>query len=92
MSDRILDSLDFTDFDVCVSCVKGMQTKAKSLGANRSMEVLTLIHLHMCGSFPTTSRNGKKYFITFIDGYSKYGYLYLIHAKSQSLDVFKHLN
>ena len=25
----------------------------------------------------------------FIDDYSQYGYLYLIHEKSQSLDVFK---
>jgi len=25
----------------------------------------------------------------FIDDYFKYGYLYLIHEKSQSLDVFK---
>ncbi|KAK7341990.1 hypothetical protein VNO80_24931 [Phaseolus coccineus] len=36
-----------------------------------------------------TSRNGQRYFITFIDDYSRYGYLYLIHEKFQSLDVFK---
>ena len=35
------------------------------------------------------SWNGHKYFITFIDDYSRYGYLFLIHEKSQSLDVFK---
>ena len=33
--------------------------------------------------------NGQQYFITFIDDYSRYDYLYLIHEKSQSLDVFK---
>ena len=37
----------------------------------------------------TPSWNGQQYFITFIDDYSRYGYLYLIHEKSQSLDVFK---
>ena len=31
----------------------------------------------------------QQYFISFIDDYSIYGYLYLIHEKSQSLDVFK---
>ncbi|XP_025983818.1 uncharacterized protein [Glycine max] len=31
----------------------------------------------------------QQYFISFIDDYSRYGYLYLIHEKSQSLDVFK---
>ena len=33
--------------------------------------------------------NGQQYFITFVDDFSRYGYLYLIHEKSQSLDVFK---
>ena len=28
-------------------------------------------------------------FISFIDNYSRYAYLFLIHEKSQSLDVFK---
>ena len=53
------------------------------------MEVLTLIHLDLCESFSTASRNGQQYFITFINGYSRYSYLDLIHEKSQSLNVFK---
>ncbi|KAL4361393.1 hypothetical protein GQ457_04G013430 [Hibiscus cannabinus] len=54
-----------------------------------SNDVLELIHTDICGPFPTASWNGQQYFITFIDDYSRYGYLYLIHEKSQSLDVFK---
>ncbi|RDX91302.1 hypothetical protein CR513_26736, partial [Mucuna pruriens] len=42
-----------------------------------------------CGPFPTASWNRQQYFIMFIDDYSRYGYLYLIHEKSQSLYVFK---
>ncbi|RVW49821.1 Retrovirus-related Pol polyprotein from transposon TNT 1-94 [Vitis vinifera] len=57
--------------------------------ANRCSDVLELIHTDICGPFPTPSWNGQQYFITFIDDYSRYGYLYLIHEKSQSLDVFK---
>ena len=53
------------------------------------MEVLTLIHSDICGSFCMASWNGQQYFITFIDDYSRYDYLYLIHEKSQSLGVFK---
>ncbi|KAL6315384.1 hypothetical protein AAG906_000494 [Vitis piasezkii] len=67
VSDGILDSLDFSDFDICVECIKGKHTKTKKLGVNRATD----------------------YFITFIDDYSRYGYLFLIHEKSQSLDVFK---
>ena len=57
--------------------------------ANRCGDVLELIHTDICGPFPTPSWNGQQYFITFIDDYSWYDILYLIHEKSQSLDVFK---
>ena len=50
---------------------------------------MELVHTNICGPFPTASWNGQHYFITFIDNYSRYGYLYLIHEKSQSLDIFK---
>ena len=39
--------------------------------------------------FPKASWNGQQYFILFIDDYSRYGSLYLIKEKSQSLDMFK---
>ena len=32
---------------------------------------------------------GHKYFITFIDGYSRYGFVELIHEKFDSLEAFK---
>ena len=85
----ILDSLDFVDFEICTNCIKGKQTNTRRFGANRATNVLQLIHTDICGSFPTVSWNGQQYFITIIDDFSRYGYLYLIHEKSQSLEVFK---
>ena len=35
------------------------------------------------------SWNGQQFFITFMDSFLCYGYFYLIHEKSKSLDVFK---
>ena len=89
VSDEILDSLDMTDFQVCIECIKGKQIEKRKLGANRCTNVLKLIHTDICGPFPIASWNGQRYLITFIDDYSRYGYLYLIHEKSQALDVFK---
>ena len=89
MSNGILDSLDFTNFTICVEYIKGKQTKNKRLKANTTSEVLELIHTDMCGPFPKASWNGQQYFISFIDDYSRYGYLYLIKKKSQLLDMFK---
>ena len=87
--DGILDSLDFADFEICTNCIKGKQTNTRRFGANKATDVLELIHIDICGPFPTVSWNGKQYFITFIEDFSRYGYLYLIHEKSQSLEVFK---
>ena len=45
--------------------------------------------MNIFGSFPMASWNGKQYFVMFIDDYSRYDYLHLIHEKFQSLDLFK---
>ena len=89
MSNEILDSLKLTNFTICVECIKGKQTKNKRLGANRTLEVLELIHTNICGPFPKASWNGQQYFISFIYNYFRYVYLYLIKEKTQSLDMFK---
>ena len=85
----ILDSLDMSDFDICVDCIKGKMTNKRKTGTNQCSSVLELIHTDICGPFPTACWNGHTYFITFIDDYSRYGYLYLIHEKAQALEVFK---
>jgi len=48
-----------------------------------------LVYTDICDPFPIASWNEYRYFITFTDDYSRYGYEYLIHEKSQSLDMFK---
>ena len=35
------------------------------------------------------ARGGYEYFINFIDDYSRYGYIYLMHHKSETLEKFK---
>ena len=37
--------------------------------------------------FDTPTINGEKYFITFIDDFSRYSYIYLLHEKFQSLNA-----
>ena len=55
VSDGILDLLDFTDFDVCVNCIKDKQTNIRRLGAKRTSDILELIHTDICGLFPMAS-------------------------------------
>jgi transposase InsO family protein len=89
VKDEILSNLDFTDLGVCVDCIKGKQTKHTKKGATRSTKLLEIIHTDICGSFDTPSFGKEKYFITFIDDFSRYGYIYLLHEKSQAVNVFE---
>jgi len=89
MLDEILELLDLLDFEVNVKCIKEKWTYIKKLGVERANGVLEPIHTDISCPFPTASQNKQQYFITFIGDYSRYGYLYLIHEKSKSLNVFK---
>ena len=82
--------MDFTNWDICVDCIKGKQTSHISkYPATRSTESLQLIHTDICGPFDVPSWNGEKYFITFIDDFSRYCYLYLLHEKSQFANILE---
>ena len=89
VSNEILQPLDYSDLNDCVNCIKGKQTNLRKYQARKCSEVLELIHTDICGPFPTATRNGHRYFISFIDDHSRYGYVYLIKEKAQALDMFK---
>ena len=87
VNEGVLSTLDFTDFETCVNCIKGKQTNTHKKGANRSSEILEIIHTDIC--CPDMDIQGPKYFITFIDDYSRYMYLYMLRSKDEALDAFK---
>ena len=70
-----------------MNCIKGKQTNKSKKGAKRSTNLLEIIHTDIC--CPDMDANSPKYFITFIDDYSGYMYLYLLHSKDKALDAFK---
>jgi transposase InsO family protein len=55
----------------------------------RATELLALVHTDVCGPFGTSARGQYSYFITFTDDFSRYGYVYLMRHKSESLEKFK---
>ncbi|WVZ13110.1 hypothetical protein V8G54_017640 [Vigna mungo] len=89
VKNEILPDLDFTDLNVRVDCIKGKQTKHTKKGATRSTQLLEIIHTDICDPFDVNSFNKEKYFITFIDDFSRYGYVYLLHEKSQAVNVLE---
>src|SRR6266540_696827 len=65
-------------------------TKAPFTGVGeRAKDLLELIHTDVCGPMSIVARDGFKYFITFTDNLSRYGYVYLMRQKSESFEKFK---
>ena len=88
--DGLLDSFDFESYELCESYLLGKMTKTPFTSqSERVNELLGLIHSDVCGPFNITARGGYQYFITFIDDFSRYGYVYLMKHKSKSFEKFK---
>ena len=77
------------DLNICVDCIKGKQTKHRKKGATRNTQLLEIVHTNIGGPFDVNSFEKEVYFITFIDHYSRYGYVYSLHEKSHIVNVLE---
>ena len=55
----------------------------------RATDLLEIIHADVCGSMSVEARDGYRYFLTFTDDLSRYGYIYLLKHTSETLKKFK---
>lgn len=76
--------------DKCVSCILGKSSRLPipKINENRSKRVLALVHSDVCMQ-PESSMGGSKYFVSFIDDYSRYCWVYPIKEKSSVFETFK---
>ena len=70
-----------------MDCIKSKQTNKFKKGAKRSLTIPKIIHSDIC--CPDMDAHDQKYFITFIDDYPRFLYLYMLHNKNEALDAFK---
>ena len=75
---------------VCSGCVLGKYhrdsfDKRASWHASVPLE---LVHSDLCGPLPSTSFSGFKYFLTFIDDYSRCTWVYFLKLKSELFNMF----
>ena len=66
-----------------------MIAKVRNAKVDRCTKLLGVIHTNICASFTHLAIGGYEYFITFINDYSRYGFVELIREKSNSLEAFK---
>jgi hypothetical protein len=55
----------------------------------RATKPLEIVHSDVCGPMRTTSLGGARYFVTYIDDFSKKVWVYLLKSKGECLEKFK---
>jgi transposase InsO family protein len=91
-TDGLLDSLDSDSFDTCEPCLLGKMTRTSFTGTvEQASNLLGRIHTDVCGPMSVATCNGYRYFVTFTDDLSRYGYTYLMKHKSETFEKFKEL-
>lgn len=90
VKDGPLRELSVSTLSVCESCLEGKMTKRPfSANGQRANEPLELVHSDVCGPFNVQARGGYEYFITFINDYSRYDFVYLMQKKSETFEKFQ---
>ena len=60
VKDGVLNTLDYTDLETCVDCIKGKQTNKSKKNVNRSSNILEIMHIDIC--YPDMDMLVKKIF------------------------------
>lgn len=55
----------------------------------RASEKLQIIHADLCGPVQPSSNSNKKYFLSFIDDFSRKNWVYFLHDKAETFSLFK---
>ncbi|RVW35322.1 Retrovirus-related Pol polyprotein from transposon TNT 1-94 [Vitis vinifera] len=74
----------------CETCVMGKQRRVKfSMGSHTTNGVLEYIHSDLWGPSPVESYSGCRYYVTFIDDFSRKVWVYFLKAKDEVFGKFK---
>lgn len=75
----------------CEECVlsKHVRTPFQKKAEYWAKQPLELIHTDICGPITPVSFSGRRYFISFIDDFSRKTWVYFLKEKSEAFEVFK---
>lgn len=75
---------------VCEPCILGKMTRLPyNRPRRRATRPLELVHTDVCGPITPLTEEGYKYFLTFIDDYTHFVWVYLLSNKSEVFERFK---
>ncbi len=79
------------DMNLCNICLQGKQwrTKFSIEGGTKTIQLLELVHLHLCGTMQKKYLGGSQCFVTFIDDHSIWTLVSFIKQKNEMFRKFK---
>uniref|UniRef100_A0A2A4K3T3 Endonuclease n=1 Tax=Heliothis virescens TaxID=7102 RepID=A0A2A4K3T3_HELVI len=78
-----------SEYMKCAICIENkMHNLPFKNNRRRAEDILEIVHTDVNGPHNTTGYGGEKYFVTFIDDYSKLAKVYCIKSKDQVADCF----
>lgn len=89
MLDGLPDKIENTEMK-CANCIQSkMSNEPFENNRKKTKETLELIHTDLNGPHSTTGYCGEKYFLTFVDDFSKCARIYCIKHKSETASCLK---
>lgn len=75
---------------LCLTCPLARFTKLPfSLSTSHAKSAFDLVHIDLWGPYKECTKSTCRYFLTIVDDYSRYTWLYLLSNKSDSLPILK---
>ena len=82
-------SFQLNKMPLCTIChLAKSHTLPFSLSSSHATQPLALIHTNLWGPTPHPSTTGARYFLIFIDDYSRYTWIYFLSTKDKALPTF----
>lgn len=94
MKRGLVEGMDYSDTFTtsksnCEICCEGKQSRLPFYAGTRATELLQVVHSDICGPMEVKSIGGARYFLLFIDDFSRMVFIYFLKAKSEALSYFK---
>jgi hypothetical protein len=81
---EFLSDIPCKNNDVCTVCPLARQRRLSfPISTSVSTSIFEMIHVDIWGPFSVSSINGSSYFLTIVDDFSRFTWIYLLQSKSQ---------
>ena len=84
----LINNIDYSYLSKCQICATSKLTRKTCGLVTRETKLLELIHSDLGDLEETMTRGGKKFYVTFIDDYSRFTRVYLLRNKDEAFNMF----